>query len=326
MTVSVLIPTYNRQAHVVRAVDSVLAQTAPVDEIIVIDDGSTDGTSEAIRRQYGPRVRVLQQENQGVSAARNYGIREARGEWIAFLDSDDFWLPTKIERQVEALTALGGGFGLCFTDNIFSGNSDLRQSMFQENGFSCVSKFGQLEEPATYILAEREPFYTSSLLVLRALLREPDNFDDAVVMREDTDLIFRLCFRTHFCFASESLVVVDRAPSRKDGLSDLMNSSRDDRKYDSLIRVYNKWLALPEVARSAYEDRVRELIREVYYDSVEAKIHELRIGPALREIGRLRSTGQTHASIVSTLFSRKVAKMRHRLAGADRTIMHPDAR
>lgn len=79
MKISVIIPNYNPRAQIFRAIDSALAQTAPVDEIIVVDDGSADGAAEAVRARYGSRIPVLRQKNAGVAAARNYGIREARG-------------------------------------------------------------------------------------------------------------------------------------------------------------------------------------------------------------------------------------------------------
>jgi glycosyltransferase involved in cell wall biosynthesis len=100
--VSVIIPTYNRGPLVRRAIDSVLAQTYTNLEIIVVDDGSADGTGDLIKRHYAaePRVTYLRQENQGVSAARNVGLRAARGSYIALLDSDDIWKPWKIELQL----------------------------------------------------------------------------------------------------------------------------------------------------------------------------------------------------------------------------------
>jgi glycosyltransferase involved in cell wall biosynthesis len=292
-----------------RAIDSVLAQTAAVDEVIVVDDGSTDESAEAILSRYGSRVALIRQENAGVSAARNRGIREAKGEWLAFLDSDDVWFPTKIERQLEVLDALGGGFGVCFTDCVYEGNPDKKLSVFQETGFKGAPKFGALEEPAKYILAEREPFYTQSLLVLRSLLQAPHGFDHALVLREDTDVLFRLTFRTRFCYAAEPLVQIDRNPLRAVGLCNLY-SMRDDRMFDSLRRLYGKWLELPEVAGSEYELPVREMLRKLYYDSAESKIHDLRMGAALREVDGLRLLGDSYASIVMRLISRKVAKLR----------------
>jgi glycosyltransferase involved in cell wall biosynthesis len=318
LRVSALIPTYNRRTQVLRAIDSVLAQTAPVDEIVVVDDGSPDGSAEAIRSRYGSRVTLLQQENAGVSAARNRGICEARGEWIAFLDSDDVWLPTKIERQFEALAALGDEFGVCFTDCVFEGNPEKKLSVFQETGFESAPKFGPLEDPAKYVLAEREPFYTQSLLVRRSLLQGSSGFDHALVLREDTDVLFRLTFRTKFCFTSEALVRIDRNPSRSVGLCNLY-AMRDDRMFDSLRLLYTKWLALPEVAGTEYEQPLREMLRKLYYNSIESKFHELKIGPAFREIGRLNAMGEGYASILSTLVSHKIGKLWHGRGSPKRT-------
>jgi len=285
----------------------------PVDEVIVVDDGSTDESAEAIRSRYGSRVAIFRQENGGVSAARNRGICEAKGEWIAFLDSDDVWLPTKIERQLEALDAVGDRFGVCFTDCVYEGNPKKKLSVFQETGFKGAPRFGALEEPAKYVLAECEPFYTQSLLVLRSLLQAPHGFDHALVLREDTDVLFRLTFRTRFCYVTEPLVRIDRNPSREVGLCNLY-SMRDDRMFDSLRRLYTKWLELPEVAGSEYELPVREMLRKLYYDSAESKIHGLRMGPALREIDGLRLLGDSYASVVVTLLSRKIAKLRRNFA------------
>jgi len=107
--VSVIIATHNRQLQVCEAIDSVLAQTEPVREVIVVDDGSTDDTPKQLAK-YGNRIRILHQRQAGASAARNLGMHAAQGDWIAFLDDDDVWLETKIARQIELVnnnSALG---------------------------------------------------------------------------------------------------------------------------------------------------------------------------------------------------------------------------
>lgn len=309
MRVSALIPTYNRRQQVADAIDSVLAQSLPVHEIIVVDDGSEDGTAGAIRSRYGPSVIVFRQDNAGVSAARNQAIRMAQGEWIAFLDSDDVWLPTKIERQIETLTRLGDEFGVCFTDCVPSGDPDLKLSVFRELGFEHSQSTGPLNEPTRYIITGRDPFWPQSLLIRRSLLDESGYFDEGLVIREDTDLTFRLSFRTKFCFVAEPLVRFDRTPSRAIGLSKLY-ASRSDQKYDCLEKLYTKWLHMPEVIGTVYETPIRGLLRDTYYSSAEAKIHEFRIGAALRTISRLKEFGDSHKSIAATLLLRKIAKLR----------------
>jgi len=100
---SVIIPTYNRATFVTKAVDSILRQSFKDYEIIVVDDGSTDTTSQQLDR-YGKKITRIYQANSGVGAARNAGIRKANGTWIAFLDSDDLWIEDKLEAQIRGMT------------------------------------------------------------------------------------------------------------------------------------------------------------------------------------------------------------------------------
>src|SRR6267143_1280624 len=97
--ISVIIPTYNRERFVIKAIDSILNQTVKDYEIIVIDDGSTDGTRTALEA-YSKKIRYIYQENAGVSSARNAGIKKAQGEWMAFLDSDDEWTKDYLSTQM----------------------------------------------------------------------------------------------------------------------------------------------------------------------------------------------------------------------------------
>jgi glycosyltransferase involved in cell wall biosynthesis len=115
--VSVIVPTYNRAAQVVGALSSVLAQTHRDLEVIVVDDGSTDGTGDMVARRYGaePRVLYVHQENAGVASARNAGLERARGELIAFLDSDDAWRPWKLALQLACLQRAPAA-GMIWTD------------------------------------------------------------------------------------------------------------------------------------------------------------------------------------------------------------------
>ncbi len=101
-SISVVIPCYNAAAFLRATIESILGQTQPVLEVIVVDDGSADDSAN-IAESFGPPVRVIRQPNQGESAARNRGIEAAGGDWVAFLDADDLWLPTKVELQAEAI-------------------------------------------------------------------------------------------------------------------------------------------------------------------------------------------------------------------------------
>ncbi|TXL23079.1 glycosyl transferase, partial [Methylococcaceae bacterium HT2] len=117
---SLIIPSYNRGTLLRRALVSVLEQSRPPDEIIVVDDGSTDNTAQVLKQEF-PQVKVIVQINQGVSAARNTGIRQAKGNWIAFLDSDDTWLAEKLAIQVRALQQ-SPDTKVCHTEEIWIRN------------------------------------------------------------------------------------------------------------------------------------------------------------------------------------------------------------
>lgn len=116
-TISVIIPTYNNGEYLTEAISSILSQTKTVDEIIIVDDGSTDNTSEIISKLKEPKIRYFKQNNSGVSEARNNGIRHATGDYIAFLDADDRWRPKMIEMQAQTLDC-HPEIIMCFTNFI----------------------------------------------------------------------------------------------------------------------------------------------------------------------------------------------------------------
>ena len=313
MKISALIPTYNRRIQLVQAVESVLAQSVPVHEIIVVDDGSTDGTPEEVRQRFGSRVKLLTQSNRGCAAARNIGIGAATGDWIALLDSDDVWYPAKIDLQMKALAELGSEFGVCFTDCHYRGDPFRRHSVFEEVGIARMPYFGALDSPAEYVLSGREPFYTPSLLISRSLLTELGGFDEDLALRSDTDMFFHLCFRSRFCYVAEPLVCIDRNPSRAVGICN-MYATRDDRKYKSIQKMYRNWLALPELGVQRYHRTIRDQLRNISYESLEAKLHKIRIESALREVAELRRSGEKVSAIMTTLVMRKVEKGWRRIA------------
>ena len=120
MKISVIIPTYNRKHTLSRSIGSVISQTIKPLEIIVVDDGSTDGTGDWVSAKY-PSVKYMYQKNSGVSSARNNAIRNTKGGWIAFLDSDDEWLPNKLEQQINYIKAHPEHI-LCHTNEIWIRN------------------------------------------------------------------------------------------------------------------------------------------------------------------------------------------------------------
>jgi glycosyltransferase involved in cell wall biosynthesis len=196
MLISVIIPTHNRANTLPRALDSVLSQRLPPHEILVIDDGSTDHTRELLQTRY-PGCRRLYQNNQGVSAARNLGIRAARGEWIALLDSDDAWLPDKLLHQCHALRA-SPQYRLCHTDEIWIRNG-VRVNPMKKHAKSGGRIFSEC--------LPRCVISPSAALLHRSLFDQIGLFDTKLPACEDYDLWLRLCAREPVLYLDTPLVV-----------------------------------------------------------------------------------------------------------------------
>ncbi len=232
--ISVVIPTYNRARYLFKAIDSVLAQTYKNYEIIIVDDGSTDNTVEVVQ-PYLSRIKYIYQDNKGVSSARNTGIRAAKRKWIAFLDSDDEWLPRKLEFQMIDLQQFPDAVMSC-TNILFEGvpgtasvdffknclSFDVKQSLFVREslfkGYACTST----------VLAKLETIIDVGL------------FDEEISIYEDTDLFFRL--------STKGGVVVNPkvlAKAFRRNESESINLSAQflvnkEMNYKSLIKIYRK--------------------------------------------------------------------------------------
>jgi glycosyltransferase involved in cell wall biosynthesis len=179
--VSVVVPCYNYADFVCRAVDSVLGQSYRRVECIVVDDGSTDDTCERLRK-YGSRIRYVRQENRGPSSARNTGIREAKGEWIALLDADDVWHPDKLAVQVRAARAQPDVALLGIIGTTSAMPDTLPPS-------APLTPIGIVD------LLTGTPFGPSSVIIKRSALEATGLFDEDLPSAEDRDMWLRLAAR-----------------------------------------------------------------------------------------------------------------------------------
>lgn len=183
--VSVIIPSYNRGYCIGACIESVLAQTLGDFEIIVVDDASSDDTRDRVAAIPDPRVSYLAlAANQGGAVARNTGIRRARGEFVAFLDSDDLWLPDKLARQVEGLRRLGPGCGLSYT----------WLCCVDDDGVETLRIHPEIDGDCfQQMLVSNFIGSFSNLVVRKALLVEAGGLDEAFRSCQDWDLFIRLC-------------------------------------------------------------------------------------------------------------------------------------
>jgi glycosyltransferase involved in cell wall biosynthesis len=215
--VSVVIPTYNRVAVIQKGIESVLAQTFSDLEVIVVDDGSSDDTGKVLGDIFDDRIRYYSQANQGASVARNRGVAEARGEWVAFLDSDDLWEKDKLEWQFKALERFGAQCGGCYTDTRFFNHSETR-TMFQMAEASHRHE-GTMGVNADVLKLLVRPggagmvVCLSSFLARADVIRRSGGFDPKLLYSQDSDFMFRLAMLTNFCYVNRPLVLFDRSPA-----------------------------------------------------------------------------------------------------------------
>jgi len=211
-TVSAVIPTYNSRSVLGHALDSICAQTHPVREVIVVDDGSTDGTAEFVREyrdactgRAGPQVRYLHRTNAGPAAARNAGAAIARGEWLAFLDADDVWMPDKIAAQLTAAARAGA-------DAVVT-------AVTQDDGArrQVVRYAGPTTRDALVTTLVRRNILTSgasTVLVRRAAFQSIGGFDPAFAVAEDRDFFIRLADRHRVTYLPRPLACRRTGPVR----------------------------------------------------------------------------------------------------------------
>lgn len=196
MRFSVIIPTYNRAGTVVEAVESVLDQSSPAAEIIVVDDGSTDDTVDRLER-YRDRITLINQPNGGVSVARNTGLARATGDWITFLDSDDLWLPNRLAVTASACRETAAGVHVA--DLLFTG-SDYDERLFDIRDLPIPD--GQSRHVERPISLVASGLSLMSIACRRDWVARSGGFDPDLRMYEDLDFLLRLALEGPWLFQS----------------------------------------------------------------------------------------------------------------------------
>lgn len=204
---TIVIPTWNRATLVQQAVASVIAQTWPDWELIVVDDGSEDETVAILQGIADPRVQVVAAGRiASPPRLRNLGVAQGSGDLVAFLDSDDLWLPDKLELQIDALHRSGAGWCYAGYDHIDADGQPIAQ---RAGRFQAID--GMIAEA---LLNEETAAYVGTLLVRRALFDSLGGFDESLVMRPDLDLALRLAVAAPAVAVSETVMLVRDHPGR----------------------------------------------------------------------------------------------------------------
>lgn len=269
----------------IRAIRSALAQTREVAEIIVVDDGSTDGTADALKAEFGDRIVRVHQANAGVSAARNRGMALARGRYIALLDSDDEWMPEKTAKQVDWLDAHPDfGMVLCDVERVDIEGRPIdrfrRRDVIREDGWVLPMV---LQDPALAPV---------SAMFRREVYADVGGFDENLATAEDLDFHLRIASRWQIGVIEEALA---RAIRGHDGLSSL------SRTYDDYTRVIERSVA--EAGDLVSEADKARALASVYLRNARGAIFDNRFRAAwawTRKAGRTSTDPRIRSSMRAT--------------------------
>ena len=291
VTVSVVIPAYKASGCIAATLDSVLAQTFSDYEIVVVNDGSPDTQAlEQVLQEYLPRIRYFKQENRGPSSSRNRGIVEAQGEYVAFLDADDFWLPEHLASQIAILRGTPS-LGLVYSDSLVVRDGKCIRKTFDRE---------PQEKPVTFeaLLGERCTVSTSTTVASRKELLAAGLFDEGMTRCEDFDLWLRMAFQgTRMTFSPQSHVYRMVSGS---GLS----SNRYEMKR-ALIDVYRKIdssLPLSQTQKELLKQRCERTEAIAQLDLVKEFIHAGDYEKALSSAKRASSvlgSWRVHLAVIA---------------------------
>ena len=213
--VSVIIPVYNRMNTIIRAVNSVLNQTYENIEIIIVDDGSTDKTLEILESLNNKKINIFKQTHKGANAARNYGIKKANGKYIAFQDSDDEWLPEKLEYQIKYM--IENQYEVCYCPFLLYQQKE--QCIIPED-YKNKDKY---EKNLLSILQTKNVVSTQTMVIHRNVIFDVGMFDEEMPRCQDYEYIIRIIQNIKVGYINKVLVLVYRTE----------NSISNDRKKEA---------------------------------------------------------------------------------------------
>lgn len=267
-SVAVVIPVYNGAHFVGKAIESVLAQTLPASEVLVINDGSTDNIAEVVGK-YGEAVKLISKPNGGLSSARNAGIRAATARYVAFLDADDWWHPRKLEAQMAAIEAEQGA-NASYTGLVLVNSATWEEQPVVPAGVEQLERQLQWCNPGGPT--------GSSILVSRELLGRVGPFNEKLPACEDWEMWFRLSGAgVHFAVTTEPLAYIRQSPAGMSGNADHM--------YNTFLLMLDTLLAGKRgVSRWVWRRRI------LAYQAFKAVLTARGEGRSDRELAYLRKS------------------------------------
>ena len=251
--VSIIIPTYNRAEMLVECLESIFAQTCDAYEVIVVDDGSTDNTDELIK-PYLDRVKYIKHENRGNAAARNSGLDLAKGEYIAFLDSDDLWLPDKLRRDVEYLDKHSDVDMVCANGTFFGSPEFAGKKVVPDKRAIPLARDG-VTLKAIFTRSSLRP---SAMTLRRHVIEETKGFDPDFAACVDLDFAFRVLMKYKVIFINEPLFKMRKHDDHVSGDSE-RRTRFNIKAIEKLFRDY------PEARQQIGENSINKRLAYRYY-------------------------------------------------------------
>jgi glycosyltransferase involved in cell wall biosynthesis len=214
-------------------------------------------------------------------------VERARGKWIAILDSDDIWLPDKLKLQIEALTNVGEGCGLCFTDGLFVNNPNMKCGLLENSGIKLQHEYGRIEKPTSFILLPRyhNRIYIQTTLIEKKLLEAVGGFDPKIKLGEDMDMIFKISMQTNFVYVNKSLIKVDRTPHRNQGCLEIYTQDPQT-ALAGFQHMYENWTYLGKNLQPGLQKTIRTRLACVHSSLANWHILEGRPQEALEELSK----------------------------------------
>jgi glycosyltransferase involved in cell wall biosynthesis len=275
--ISVVIPVYNRERTIGRAIESALQQSRPPAEILVVDDGSTDGSAEAIAA-YGSHVRYVHQPNAGASVARNYGVGRAVAPWVAFLDSDDHWLEDHLATMAEAISATGGEAGFYFADCLRP-TTEGGASWWRTCGFAVPDRHCLVDDATDWVLMDLQPTMLQSSVFARDRYLAAGGLWSALRTRHDTHLFIVMGIGSAACAVACGGAQMTSDDDSGQRLTEAFGPETRDWWLQTKLMYVDVLRRFPDLANDDRR-RLKERLATADLRLGQAAWHNRRVGPA----------------------------------------------
>lgn len=288
---SVVIPTYNRARLIGRAIDCVLRQTYPCQELIVVDDGSTDDTVNVVRAA-GPQVRLIQADHGGPSKARNRGVREAVSEWIAFLDSDDLWHPEYLARMAHAIEVTQGAAAYYFSDVEYR-NQSASWLHWTNCGFQVQEPVTLIPRATALVTGERHPMLLPFTVFRKEKYLADGGLMESLWSGEDTHLFIRIGLVEPLCAVGGAGGVVTTDETNPGNRLTIAFNTSTSRRWTGMVELYKDLLSRDEILTGETRALFRDRLAYSYWRVARLSLAEKRFGQVCGPLLRSLATDPT---------------------------------